>query len=331
MTEHEQDIEKVDVRTRWPHEALDFTRWLSDNLHLLGAELGMNLELVQTEYPIGPFSLDILARELDEGVNVAIENQLECTDHSHLGQTLTYAAGCDARVAIWVAPEFTYEHAKALHRLNEWTRDGIRFYGVKVEIVKKSGDSPPEPRLRKVVYPGGWDREITLQSGEMPSHVRQHRDFFQPLTAKLLGEGFAEKAVNHYNYTGRFFPSLVNTGVGYAASLYGQNDAWVTFHIQTDDLEQTRRIFDYLQDDRERIESSIDAGPNPEWHWMRHDRFTFSSINVRKDGSIDNPPEKLEETRAWMFDLLPKFKAVFDQRVAHILRESQEWNDGRKP
>ena len=131
MTVPEDGIEQVDVRTKWKHEGLDFTPWLAKNLHLLGDTLGMELEPVQTEVPVGPYYLDILAKEAGEGVLVAIENQLEETDLSHLGQLLTYATGCGAHVAIWVAPEFGYEHAQALHRLNEWTNGRIRFFGVK--------------------------------------------------------------------------------------------------------------------------------------------------------------------------------------------------------
>ncbi len=317
MAEQEQDIEQVDVRTRWLHEALDFTPWLAENLHLLSAELGMKLELVQMEYPIGPFSLDILAREVDEDVKVAIENQLEWTDHSHLGQTLTYAAGCDARIAIWVAPEFTYEHAEALHRLNQWTKDGIRFYGLKVEVVKKSGDSPPEPRLRKVVYPGGWNRQITLQSGEMPADKRKYYDFFQPLTAELSRRDFANRSTQHFDHTGRFFPSQFDKDIGYAVSFW-HNSAWVSLFVRTwDSVERNNRIFDELHKAKTEIEKSIAA----ELEWDRFEPYTFFTISVRRDGSIDDPTEKLEETRAWMFDLLPKFKEVFDDRVAEVLSQ----------
>ena len=150
--------------------AQNFTPWLAKNLDLLGKVLGMKLEEVQQEAPIGPFSLDILAREAERGVIVAIENQLEETDLTHLGQLLTYATGCGAHVAIWVAPYFGYEHAQALHRLNEWSSERIRFYGVKVDVVREEG-SELTPRLRKVVYPGGWDKNLTLRSREMsPTH-----------------------------------------------------------------------------------------------------------------------------------------------------------------
>ena len=93
----------------------------------------MKLELLKSEAPVGPYYLDILAKEVDRGVEAAIENQYGTTDMAHLGQLLIYAAGYDARIAIWVAPEFGYEHAQALHRLNEWTRDGIDFYASRLE------------------------------------------------------------------------------------------------------------------------------------------------------------------------------------------------------
>ena len=316
MTTPEDGIEQVDVRTKWEHEAHKFTPWLANNLHLLGDTLGMKLDDAQTEVPVGPYSLDILARDADEGVKVAIENQLEETDLHHLGQLLTYATGCDAQVAIWVAPEFVYEHAQALHRLNEWTKENIRFFGVKVEVIKKAGGEHLEARFRKVVYPGGWDKDITLPiDPPMPPLTKKYHDFYQPLINDLVRKGFAERAIQYYGYTGRFFRPSLQPDTGYAVSFDWRNSVWVSLHIQTWDDELTERIFDELHNDREDIEASSDH----EWHWLRHDAHSFSSINVRTDGSIDDSPEKLEQLRAWMLDLLPKFKEVFDPRVEDIL------------
>ena len=134
-----------------------------ENLDLLGDALGLKLELVQTEAPVGgpPYSCDILARETNKDVKVAIENQLEWTDFSHLAQTLIYTVGLKARIAIWVATEFRYESAEVLNWLNEWTSNEIEFYGVKV-LVTKTGDSFNEPSFHKVVWPGGWSKDDTL-------------------------------------------------------------------------------------------------------------------------------------------------------------------------
>lgn len=311
----EDDGVQLVVRDRWEHEALNFTPWLAKKLHLLGDSLGLKLEWIQSEVPIGPYFLDILARETREDVKVAIENQLEETDLHHLGQLLTYATGCGAHIAIWVAPEFGYEHAQALHLLNEWTNGRIRFYGVKVEIIKKAGVVRPEPRFREVVYPGGWNKKITLKSREMPPTTRRYNELFQPIVTELLEKDFADKAVYHFGPSGRRFPSRLDPAVRYAVSLQGRNDAWVTLNIRTQDIERTNEIFGKLQDHREQIEKCLAA----EWHWRRFEKHKFSSISIRRDGSIDDPPERLQETRDWMLVHLPKLKEIFDPLLKKIL------------
>ena len=324
MTEPEEGIEQLDVRAMWKNEALNFTPWLEENLDLLGEEIGMDLEFVQREKPVGPYYLDTLAKKAGTDVKVAIENQLEWTDTHHLGQLLTYATGCNTPIAIWVAPDFTHEYAKALHLLNEWTNEGVSFYGVKVEVIRRAGHECPEARFRKVVYPGCWDKDLTLPpQPPMKPHVQKHHDFFQPLIDEVIGTGFADRAFQRFNYQDRTFPSRLNPSVKYRVSLEEENDAWVTVHIETEVKELTKQVFDELHDDREEIEKDVkarvDAGPDPEWHWYKRNRDLFSSINIRRDGSIDDPPEKLEETGKWMLDLLPKLKEVFDPRVEEIL------------
>ena len=318
MNACEDEIEQLNVRTMWEDEALDFTPWLAENLHMLGDAIGMRLEPDKTEAPVGPYSLDILARDADDGAIVAIENQLEMTDMGHLGQLLTYATGYEAHVAIWVAPAFGYEHARALHRLNEWTKDSIRFYGVKIEVIKQAGGDP-SPRFRTVVCPGGWNEEATIPAGEMAPDKRKYAEFFWPLLAKLHGEGFVERPVQYYGHTGRMFRSNLCPGIRYAAGL-DRIGASVKLSIYMDDKEFTKRIFDTLKVDREEIEQGVDAGRAPDWRWYKPGgRYAFATIGIWREGSIDDPPEKLEETRAWMLDLLPKLKRVFDQRLADVL------------
>ena len=305
---------EVNVRKFWNDEALDFTPWLACNLDALG--IGVKLELVQTEKPVGPFLCDILAKEVDTGANVVIENQLESTDHSHLGQLLTYAAGLDARVAVWVAPAFVYEHAEALHWLNESTCDGRRFYGVKVVVLKAGNEL--EPRFYPVVTPGCWNKDMALPRGEVDPSKHQFKDFFQPLVAELLSEGFADVVKQRFTRSDRQFPSRHDADTGYRASLEGTG-AWVTLHIQAETKERTRQIFNELMEDKKNIEACL---PDQEWLWLRNNAFTYSSISIRRDGSIDDPPEESEKTRSWMRDMLLRFKEVFDQRVAELLKDT---------
>lgn len=114
-------IERVDLREAWPNEARDFTPWLAENIAELGVALGMDLELQETEASVGGYSLDVLASDLNDDRTVIIENQLEATNHTHLGQLLTYAAGYDANVIVWLTREFRDEHRAALEWLNQRT------------------------------------------------------------------------------------------------------------------------------------------------------------------------------------------------------------------
>lgn len=142
------------IRAVWPNEAEDFTPWLAENLDALGWELGLELELVEMEKAVGSFFLDILARDGDGGL-VAIENQLELTDHGHLGQLLTYAAGCEANIMVWVSPWFRAEHREAINRINRLASSGMKFYGVEVRCIK-IGDSLTAPDFRVIAAPSDW-------------------------------------------------------------------------------------------------------------------------------------------------------------------------------
>ena len=321
MAETGDTTQQVDVREKWPHEALDFTPWLAENLNLLGDARGLKLELVQTEYQVGPFSLDILANEVNKRVKVAIENQYDWTDHSHLGQALTYAAGVDAHIVIWVVPEFMNEHGDALDWLNRWTSDEIEFYGVEVSVTK-TGDSFDNPSFRKVVYPGGWERRDYQPT--ISPRARQFRDFFQPLINEMLQTRFANRSTQYFDFTGRFFPSSFNPDIGYAVSLW-ENGAQVSLYVRTwDSIERNKRMFEELQGSKAQIEACL--GPKLEWHkYQAYSFFTVSlrrdGVNLAEDGTIDDPPEKLKETRAWMIEHLPKLKEVFDPRLEKILNE----------
>lgn len=107
-------LKKVDLRTAWSHEALDFTQWLSleDNLSLLGEEVGISIKLLQTEANVGRYNVDILAEEENSGRKIIIENQLEDTNHDHLGKIVTYASGYDAEIIIWIVKDYREEHKR---------------------------------------------------------------------------------------------------------------------------------------------------------------------------------------------------------------------------
>lgn len=127
-------LKTVPARQKWTNEARDFTPWLANNISELNKALGLELEVENTEVAVGPYSADILAKDTGTGQYVVIENQLEKTNHDHLGKAITYASVLDASTIIWIATDFTEEHKKALDWLNDHTSDQISIFGVQVEL-----------------------------------------------------------------------------------------------------------------------------------------------------------------------------------------------------
>lgn len=161
---------KVDLREVWKDEAGGFTPWLAseENIKLLGDTIGIELEVEAQEQNVGPFRADILCRDTATGQWVLIENQLEKTDHTHLGQLLTYAAGLEAVTIIWLAEKFTEEHRATLDWLNEITDETINFFGLEVELWR-IGESPAAPKFNVACQPNEWSKTVqtTAARGEM--------------------------------------------------------------------------------------------------------------------------------------------------------------------
>jgi Domain of unknown function (DUF4268) len=154
-------LEKVDLRYIWQSESTDFTPWLGrpDNLAVLAETIGMDLELEAQEKDVGPFRADILCKDSDTESWVLIENQLDRTDHLHLGQLLTYAAGLQAVTIVWIAGKFTEEHRATLDWLNDVTDGRLRFFGLEVELWR-IGESPPAPRFNIISKPNDWSQSV---------------------------------------------------------------------------------------------------------------------------------------------------------------------------
>lgn len=166
-------LERVELRNIWQSEAWDFTPWLArkENLEILGETLGIDLELEAQERPVAPFRADILCKDIGTNRWVLIENQLERTDHVHLGQLLTYASGLEAVTIVWIAAQFTEEHRSTLDWLNRITDESFRFFGLEVELWKIA-DSPAAPKLNIVSKPNDWSQSVAQAArvAESPFH-----------------------------------------------------------------------------------------------------------------------------------------------------------------
>jgi hypothetical protein len=158
-------LENVKLHKYFPSESRDFTPWLAtpENIKLLGDAVGMELEVEALEKDVGPFRADILCKETNRSDWVIIENQLEPTDHLHLGQLLTYAAGLHASAIIWIAEKFRAEHRAALDFLNEITGENVAFFGIEVELLR-IGSSPAAPRFNVICKPNEFSKGVVISS-----------------------------------------------------------------------------------------------------------------------------------------------------------------------
>ena len=308
-------IEEVDLRNIWQNEAGDFTPWLAEHLNLLGEALHLDLTLVEAEGQVGTFSVDVVA-DTDSGI-VVIENQLEKTDHTHLGQLLTYAAGRDARVLIWITPDFRDEHRAALDWLNHWTPEEIEVYGVEVRAIR-IGDSLPAPEFRPVAFPNSWSREAGSKTKSAPSGNRErYRVFYQPLVDQARELGLTNKTRATAVRYQRIARSAADNDIRYAVRFRSRNRVSATLDIRTPDTERNRQILDRLQERRVEIEADLGF----EIDWDKPNRGRSQGIQVLSTGSLEDPPERQDEVRKWMLDAIVALKDALDWRLQEIITD----------
>lgn len=177
---------KVNLREIWKHEALDFTQWLAqdENLELLAQELGIELMNARTEVKVGQFAVDILA--IDDNENkVIIENQLEQTNHDHLGKIITYAAGLQAETIIWIVSKAREEHQLAMNWLNENTDEKVNCFLIELEAWKID-NSDPAPRFNVLAKPNNWVKTVRSGTDKISETKLQQQDFWDKV--KEYGE-----------------------------------------------------------------------------------------------------------------------------------------------
>lgn len=177
-------LEKISLREVWTSESSDFTPWLAkpENIKILSDEINVDLEVLAQEERVGPFKADILCKDTSTDRFVLIENQLECTDHKHLGQLMTYAAGLNAVLIIWIAEKFTDEHRAALDWLNRITDESVDFFGIEIELYRIDNSSPA-PKFNIEAKPNDWSKNIkrSAESSEITETKLLQQEYWQSL------------------------------------------------------------------------------------------------------------------------------------------------------
>ena len=310
-------LSPVDLRKVWPNEAADFTPWLGENLDTLSEALGLELELVEIEAPTGPFSVDIRARDIGRSGGVVIENQLERTDHDHLGKVLTYAAGHDAGVVVWIAKEMREEHRQAFDWLNQRTGSDTEFYGVVVQAVHIDG-SRPACLFDVVARPNETRKNIVDSGGKQPSERSEwYQRFWRLVLGKLRND---YQLTRHRTNRGTFIgiPAEVD-GVRYHVQL-GLKNPRAEFWLVSP---QKEHFFDALEARKSEIEDFF----GEPLVWERRNRWGSPWICVYWGSRIDYSDQALTRLADWLVERIVKFS----QKLAPMVRELAAEIDGETP
>ena len=313
-------MEKVGIKHVWQYEASDFTPWLAKNISLLSEVIDLSIEQIETEAPVGKYSLDILARDSDSGKYVVIENQYGDTNHDHLGKLLTYAAGYDACAAIWVAESFTDEHRKALDLLNHRTGEDTQFFGVEVEVLK-IGDSLPAVNFNLVSGPPAGGTTIIVPLTDEQLKNRQFQEMFLEKLRSRLSHRRWKISNNPYRIIEYASQEIPVDGIQYTA--FWHTDGTPYFEIlinNTKDGAWNAKRFEHLEKDRQDIEELlIEAKVEEEVVWNAKWGNRGSRIAIRRVGDVYQEQEEWDEYQNWMLRKYEKFKEVLGPKLAELV------------
>lgn len=173
-------LEKVDLRDLWKHEERDFSAWLAqdENLAMLSDVIGVDIALIERESHVGGYSVDLYAEVVGTEDKVIIENQLEDTNHDHLGKIITYASGKNAKYIIWIVKRARDEHRQAIEWLNAHTDDDVNFFLLEIELWR-IGDSLPAPKFNVAALPNDWAREERRSTSEITERGKMCMAFWE--------------------------------------------------------------------------------------------------------------------------------------------------------
>ena len=295
--------EITDLRSIWPHEALNFTPWVAENVDLLADAVGLDITVDETESSVGDFNVDIYASETGTDRKIIIENQLEDTDHDHLGKLITYASGKGADVVIWVVKHAREEHKAAVEWLNNHTDDKIGFFLCEIKLFQ-IGDSQIAPSFTVVERPNDWTKEIRKKASANPTQ-QQRLEYWQ--------------AFNDYAFSDANFSRIFN-------KRKPTTDHWMDFsigssacHIAVSQI-QKRKAVDvelYINDDKELFKSlfahkdEIEKNMEMELEWKELPERKASRILIEKTVDLDDRatwPEQFDYIMATCIKMKRAFK-----------------------
>ena len=305
------ELIKVPLREFWEKEDKNFTPWLAreENIGLLGVTIGVELEVEARERKVGPFSADILCKDTVTDSWVVIENQLESTNHIHLGQLLTYAAGLEAVTVVWIAEKFTDQHRTALDWLNEITDEKVRFFGLEIELWR-IGDSPMAPKFNVVSHPNDWTKTVSriLPREELTPTKQLYYEYWTGLQDLLEQRDGAVKPVKPWSR------NWIGFGIGRSKFLLAASasvrEKWICVSLTLRGPD-AKPHFHLLAGDKVDIEEEIGA----ELEWDEKDDSDRSEINLSRYEINLEDREDWNRQHQWLCEQLEAFHNAFSSRI----------------
>lgn len=305
-------LEQVDLRKVWSSEPGDFTPWLAqeENIALLADTLGMDLELEAQEKGVGPYRADIVCKQRPEGSLVLIENQLEKTDHTHLGQLMTYAAGLDAVTIVWIAERFTDEHRAALDWLNEITGEKVSFFGLEIELWR-IGTSPVAPKFNVVSKPNDWIKEGGGGAVVMTETKQLQQNYWRALREVLLEKKNSLKPQKaHPQHWLTVSIGRANFNLAALVNTTGERIGVELYLAGAD----AKKHFKRLEAEKTDIEKEI--GQPLDWRELP-EKESSRILLMRSDSSIKDST-LWPEQHQWLAEKLERFNAAFRSRIQKL-------------
>ena len=291
-------LQRVPLRDVWKHEALDFTKWLQDNIDVLNEVIDLDLSNPESEQSAGAFSVDLVAED-ESGNPVIIETQLEKSNHDHLGKILTYLVAMAAKTAIWIVADPRPEHVSAITWLNE--SSSANFYLLKIEAIK-IGDSTPAPLLTVIVGPSEEGKGVGKTKQEIAERYIIRERFWTRLLeiSKQKTKLHANISPTQHNWLGT---SSGKRGLGFNYALR-KNEAQVELYIDRgkESDEENKMIFDKLFNNKEEIEKSF--GNSLEWERLEGKRACRIRKRIKVGGYRDEEEKWPQIHEAMVNDMI---------------------------
>lgn len=302
-------LQEVEIRDLWHHEQYDFSAWLvkDDNIALLNEKLGLTLVDINTEAYVGAYRCDIVAVDETTGIKVIIENQLENSNHDHLGKIITYASGLDAKVIVWIVKEARDEHRSAIEWLNNNTSKDINFFLIELHAYK-IGDSDPAPMFQIIEQPNDFIKESKNNKSADAMNKRQSErvEFWTIFNEHIINRDkpFSVRKAT----TDHWYDIAIGTSAAHISVTLVNKDSFVGVELY---INSNKALFDKLYEDREEIEKQLGF----KMDWQRLDTAKASRILYRISGLNFDDHSNYDALIDEAIDKVIKMKSVFKDRV----------------